>query len=64
VRNYGDSREESGRVRNGIQVRWKDTWLLRSELGSAQRLLKKFEAKGRAQHGRKRGRFARKDIVW
>ncbi len=46
------------------RVRWKDTWLLRSELESAQRLLKKFEAKGRAQHERKRGRFARKDIVW
>lgn len=43
------------------RVRWKDTWLLRSELGSAQGLLKKFEAKGRAQHGRKRGRPARTD---
>ena len=40
------------------RVRWKDTWLPRSELGNAQGLLEKFEAKGRAQHGRKRGRPA------
>lgn len=26
------------------RVRWKDTWLRRSELGNAQRLLKEFEA--------------------
>jgi len=46
------------------RVRWEDTWLLRSELGSAQGLLEKFEAKGRAQHGRKRGRPARTDKGW
>ena len=45
------------------RVRWKDTWLPRSELGNAQGLLKKFEAKGRA-HGRKRGRPARTDKGW
>jgi len=42
-------------------VRWKYTWLLRSELESAQGLLKKFETKGRAQHERKRSRPARTD---
>ncbi len=46
------------------RVRWKDTWLLSSELGSAQGLLEKFEAQGRAQHGRKRGRPARTDKGW
>jgi len=46
------------------RVRWEDTWLLSSELGSAQGLLEKFEAKGRAQHGRKRGRPARTDKGW
>ena len=52
-------------TRSGTQyrVRWKSTWLSRSELGNAQKLLWEYEAKGRAQHGRKRGRFARKDIV-
>jgi len=46
------------------RVRWEDTWLLSSELGSAQGLLEKFEAKGRAQHERKRGRPARTDKGW
>lgn len=46
------------------RVRWEDTWLLSSELGSAQGLLEKFEAQGRAQHGRKRGRPARTDKGW
>ena len=46
------------------RVRWKDTCLLRSELGSAQGLLKKFKANGRAQHGRKRGRPARTGKGW
>ncbi len=52
-------------TRSGTQyrVRWKSTWLPRSELGNAQKLLWEYEAKGRAQHGRKRGRSARKDIV-
>jgi len=46
------------------RVHWEDTWLLSSELGSAQGLLEKFKAKGRAQHGRKRGRSARTDKGW
>ncbi len=46
------------------RIRWKDTWLLSSELKSAQRLLKKFEAKDRAQHERKRGRSTRTDKGW
>ncbi len=46
------------------RVRWKDTWLLRSELESAQRLLKKFEAKDRAQHECKRGRSTRTKKGW
>jgi len=44
---------------NEYRVRWKSTWLHRSELGNAQRLLQEFKAKGRAQQGRKRGRQAR-----
>ncbi len=53
-------------TRSGTQyrVRWKSTWLPRSELENAQKLLWEYEAKDRAQHGRKRDRFARKDIVW
>lgn len=43
---------------NEYKVRWKSTWLRRSELGNAQRLLEEFEAKGQAQQGRKRGRQA------
>ena len=45
------------------RVRWKSTWLLRSELGNARRLLWEYEAKGRAQHGHKRGRPTRNDKV-
>jgi len=41
------------------KVRWKDTWLPKSELGNAQRLLQEFEAKGRVQHGGKRIGLAR-----
>ena len=54
------------KTRSGTEyrVRWKSTWLPGSELGSAQRLLREYEAKGRAQHGPKRGRPARKDTVW
>ena len=44
---------------NEYRVRWKDTWLSKSELGNAQRLLKEFEARFRAQRGSK----ARKDKV-
>jgi len=40
-------------------VRWKDTWLPRSELGNAQELLQEFIVRGRAQRGRKRGQRAR-----
>jgi len=32
------------------RVRWKDTWLPRSELGNAKRLLREFEAKSRHAH--------------
>ena len=31
------------------KVRWKDTWLRRSEFGNAQRLLREFEAQDRVQ---------------
>ena len=53
-------------TRSGTEyrVRWKSTWLPRSELGNARRLLREYEAKGRAQHGLKRGRPARIDKVW
>ncbi len=46
------------------RVRWKDTWLLSSKLRSAQRLLKKFETKDRAQHERKRDRLTRMNKDW
>ena len=53
-------------TRSGTEykVRWKSTWLPRSELGSARRLLREYEAKSRAQYGLKRGRPAHKDKVW
>ncbi len=53
-------------IRSGTKyrVRWKSTWLLRSELENARRLLREYEAKGRAQHELKRGRLARKDKIW
>ena len=40
------------KTRSGTEykVRWKDTWL-----GNARKLLCKFEAQGRAQHGHKQG---------
>jgi len=44
-----DKRETRGGTE--CRLRWKDTWLPRTESGNAHRLLKKFEAKGRA-HGR------------
>ena len=46
---------------SGIEykVRWKNTWLLKGELGNARKLLRAFEAQRRAQHGHKRGRPAR-----
>lgn len=34
------------------KVRWMDTWLPKSELGNARRLLREFEARGRLQRGR------------
>ncbi len=40
------------------RVCWKETWLLESELGNAQGLLRDFKAQGGAQRGRKRGRPA------
>jgi hypothetical protein len=40
----------------------KHEWLMMNE--NVQGLLEKFEAKGRAQHGRKRGRPARTDKGW
>ncbi|KAL9124397.1 MAG: hypothetical protein Q9217_006269, partial [Psora testacea] len=45
-------------------IRWKNTWLPKSELGNARKLLRKFEAKNRARHGRKQGKPARTDKVW
>ncbi len=33
------------------KVRWKDTWLPKSELGNARRLLQEFEAQCRSQRG-------------
>ena len=53
-------------TRSGTEymVQWESTWVPRSELGNARRLLREYEAKGRAQHGPKRGRPARKDKVW
>jgi hypothetical protein len=49
------------RTRSGYEynVRWKNTWLSRSELGNAQELLQDFEVRGRAQSGRKRAQRAR-----
>jgi len=40
-------------------VYWEETWLLESELGNAQELLRQFEAKRQAQRGGKRGRPVR-----
>ncbi|KAL2048967.1 hypothetical protein ABVK25_010820 [Lepraria finkii] len=39
-------------------VRWENTWLPKGRLGNAQKLLREFEAKRQARHGRKRGRPA------
>jgi len=41
------------------RVRWKDTWLPRSELGNAERLMQDFEAQDEAHCGRKQGKPAR-----
>lgn len=51
------------RVGKGYEykVRWRDTWLPRSELGNAQRVLQEFEA--RYQPGSKSWRLARADKV-
>ena len=43
------------------KVRWKDTWLRRSELTNAQRLLEDFEARHRAHSGRNQSQPARAD---
>lgn len=43
------------------RVRWKDTWLPRSEFGNAQRLLREFEVHGRARCVRKWSRPGRAD---
>lgn len=57
-------RRETTRSGTEYKVRWECTWLPRSELGSARRLLREYEAKSRAQHRPKRGRPAHKDKVW
>lgn len=36
-------------------ARWENTWLRRSKLEKAPRLLREYESKGRTQHERKRG---------
>lgn len=54
------------------RVRWKDTWLHRSELGNAQRLLQEYEAGRKAHRGPKPCKATRADktkwtfgrIVW
>jgi len=56
VKIFGKRRTRSGYEYN---VRWKNTWLPRSELENAQELLQDFEVQGRAQSGRKRGQRAR-----
>ncbi len=56
VKIVGKKRTSSGYEYN---VRWRNTWLPRSELGNAQELLQDFEVRGRAQRGRKRGQRAR-----
>ena len=43
------------------RVRWKDTWLRRSEQGNAHRLLQDFETECRAHGGRKQGKSSRAD---
>ncbi len=58
VRIVGKRRRGKG---YGYKVCWKETWLLERELGNAQELLRKFEAKHQAQRGGKRGRPARAD---
>ncbi len=44
------------RTRSGYEynVRWKNTWLPKSELGNAQELLQDFEVRGTVQSGRER----------
>ena len=44
-------------------VRWKNTWLPKDELGNLQELLQEFKIKGRAWHGCKPHRPARRDNV-
>ena len=53
------------RTRRGdkYKVCWKETWLFENELGNAQELLRKFEAKHQAQRGGKRGRPTPADKV-
>ncbi len=43
------------------KVCWESSWLLRSELENARRLLREFEAKSWSQHEHKRGRSTRTD---
>lgn len=43
------------------RLRWKGTWLPRSEVRNARRLLQEFEAQGQVHCGRKRVQAARKD---
>ena len=43
---------------NQYKVRWSRSWLLRGDLGNAQRLLQEFETRRRAHRGRKQGKPA------
>ena len=45
------------------KVRWRNTWLKRSELGNARRLLQEFEAKCRSQRDDTGGKPSRADEV-
>ena len=42
------------------KVRWKDTWLPRSQLANAQRLLQEFEARHRGHGGRNQSTYKRR----
>ena len=42
------------------KVRWKDSWLSKRALGNAQRLLKEFKARNKAQRGPKQSKSKRR----
>ncbi len=50
------------RERQEYKMRWEDTWLRRSELENAQKLLQEFERKDWAQRECKRGKSTRTDM--